>query len=361
MGVIEPGKGAIEIHMENLMKGHHNLWMGYKSRLLQVRVLLKELEQHTSLSVIEGDSFVRFKSDSDNISFNSLFFVYEIGNAFPTLRWSHLIGTDQGLNYVLLTKPISCLPAFSFSLDQQTTLLYWGEHVPFLSTIDLRNLKLSNFVLKVNNSSSVEVSAANIVWPKSAYPLMNQELERLAAYYLFNSLMPPVLDGADNVWSESPLVIVGDKTLRFLTIHKTLCTIDEKTIRTLKVREVVNAKATVIDRRFNGMRIPIDIPEEYFNEFVGRESPYEVVFVKDISIRYDPTVSEQSPYIRYTVYPFESIKLFGEESYGLPLSIASIVLRELYLRSNDPFYFTVTPKSLKDFWLRYLVRFLMLI
>ena len=356
LGDMESCKGAIELHMENLMKGHQNLWMGYKSRLLQVRALLKELEQQSNLSVIEGDSFVRFKANNDT-SFNSLFFVYEIGSVFPTLKWRHLIGTDQGFNYFLLTKPISCLPAFSFSLAQHITLIYWGEHIPFLSAIVLRDLKLRNFVLKVNIPSLVEVSAANIVWPKSAYPLMDQEFGRLAAYYIFNSLMPPILDGADNIWSESPLVIVGDRTVRFLTIHKTLCTIDEKSIRTLKERGVVNARATVIDRSFNERRIPIDVPEECFNKLVMGEPPYEVVFVKDIRIRYDPAVSEQKSHIRYTVYPFESIKLFDEKSYGLPLSIVSIVLRELYLRSNDPFYFTVTPEEFKKFLVKILSPF----
>jgi hypothetical protein len=133
--------------------------------------------------------------------------------------------------------------------------------------------------------------------------------------------------------------------------------IDEKSIRTLKERGVVNARATVIDRGFNERRIPVDVPEDCFNELVTGEPPYEVVFVKDIRIRYDPSVSEQKPYIRYTIYPFESIKLFDEKSYGLPLSIVSTVLRELYLRSNDPFYFTVTPEEFKRLLIKILSPF----
>jgi len=344
---LEQSKAAIEIHMENLIKGHQNLWMGYKRRLLQVHRLLKELKPQAALSVSEGDSFIRFKPVSDHAGLNSLFFVYEIGRVFPNLRWRHLIGSDQELNYVLLTKPTSCLPAFSFSLDQQTTLLYWGERVPFLSTIKLRNLKLSNFVLKMNSPSSVEVSAANLVWPKSAYPLMNQELERLAADYLFNSLMPPVLDDGGEVWSESPFVLVGDRIVSFLTIHKTLCTIYEKTATPLTDRGVVNTKAAVIDRNFAVRRTRIDIPEKCIDEFIRREPPYEVVFVKAMRFRYDPT-GEQRPYIRYTIYPFESVKLFGGESYGgRLLTVASMVLRERYLRSSDSFFFTITPEEFK--------------
>jgi hypothetical protein len=346
--LLEHSKAAIEIHMESLIKEHQNLWMGYK-RLLQVYRLLRELKPQAALSVSEGDSFIRFNAVSDHAGLNSLFFVYEIGTVFPNLRWRHLIGSDQELNYVLLTKPTSCLPAFSFSLDQQTTLLYWGEHVPFLSTINLRNLKLSNFVLKVNSPSSVEVSAANLVWPKSAYPFMNKELERLAADYLFNSLVPPILDGVGEVWCESPFVLVGDRTVSFLTIHKTLCTIYEKTRTTLTERGVINTKAAVIDRNFTVRRILIDIPEKCFDEFIRKEPPYEVIFVKTMRFRYDPT-GKQRPYIRYTIYPFESVKLFGEESYGgRLLTAASMVLRERYLRSSDSFFLAITPEEFKGY------------
>lgn len=318
--------------------------MGYKRRVLQVQRLLKELSPQTALFVSEGDSFIRFNYVSDHVGLNSLYFVYEIGTVLPNLRWRHLIGSSHWLDYVLLTKPISCLPAFSFSLDQQTTLVYWGERVPFLSTEDLRNLKLRNFVLKVNSPSSVEVSAANLVWPKSAYPLINEELELLATWYLFNSLMPPILDGIDEVWSESPFVLVGDRKLRFLTIHKTLCTIDEKDARNLTERGVINARAAVIDRRLAVKRVRVDIPDECISEFSSREPPYEVVFVKDMKV-YDPTVGK--PITRYTIYPFESVKLFGEEGYWWLLSVASIVLRERYLMSSDPFYFTITPEEFR--------------
>jgi len=344
---MESGKAAIEIHMENIIKGYQNLWMGYKRWLFQVSTLLKELEQEARLSVIEGDSFVRFKSNIDNAGLNSLFFIYEIGNVIPSLTWRHLIGAGHWFNYVLLTRPTSCLPAFSFSLDRQITLLYWGESVPFLSTTYLKNLNLRNIFLKVNSPSSVEVSAANIMWPKSAYPLMNQELEHLMPYYIFNSLMPPILNNVNEIWSEAPLVLIGDKTVRFLTIHKTICTIDVKNIRRFTDRSVVNTRAILIDRSFAARHVYLDIPEEYFDQFVGRESPREVIFIKDTKFSHDPMMSVQRPYIRYTVYPFESIKLFGEDSYGLLLSIVSMVLREYYLKSSDPFLFTLTPEEFR--------------
>jgi len=336
-------KAAIEIHMENIIKGYQNLWLGYKGRVGKFYTLVKK-EREPGL-VSEDNSFIRFHCSSEQTGFNSLFFVYEIGKVFPTLMWRHLLGYTQGFNYVVLGKSLSCLPAFSFSLDQQTTLLYWGEDVPFLSTSDLRNLRLSNFVLKANNPASVIISAANLAWPKSAYPLINQELKRLATYYLFNSLLPPILNGRDEVWFEAPFILVGDRIVRFLTIHKTLCSVAQKTARAIRDRGVINAKATIIDRNFRAKHISIDIPEECFDEFIKKGPPYEVIFVKTMKVRCDPTMIEQRPYIRYTVYPFESIKLFGEESYGWLLTIASIVLREFYLMSSDPFFFTITPKE----------------
>jgi hypothetical protein len=344
----ESSKNVIETHMDNIIKSYSSIWMGYKRRLLHLRTILKKLELQTRLSVIEGESYIRFKSDNNHVSLNSFFFVYEIGKVFPTSIRRHLIGTDGRFNYNLLNRLVSFLPAFSFSLDQQMTLLYWGEQVPYLSTEDLKNLKLANFILKASNPTSVEVSASNICWPKSAYPfLRGEELERWAICYLFNSLMPPILD-ANEVWFEGPFILIGDRTVRILTIHKTLCGIDKRSIRTIKERKVVNVKASIIDRNFNLKHILVDVPEECIEQLTSSESFHEVVFIKDIRLN-APTINEQRPYIRYTVYPFESVKVLGGENYGPLLSITSMILRDCYLRSQDPFYFTLTSDEFKQY------------
>jgi hypothetical protein len=108
---------------------------------------------------------------------------------------------------------------------------------------------------------------------------------------------------------------------------------------------VINAKAKLIDRKFTVKSTLVDIPEEYIEEFFEKDYPREVIFVKAIRFKYDPTISVQKPVIRYTIYPFESVKLFCEESFGILLTLASIVLRERYLRSSDPFFFTITPEE----------------
>jgi len=73
-----------------------------------------------------------------------------------------------------------------------------------------------------------------------------------------------------------------------------------------------------------------------------------VVFVKDIRLN-APTINEPRPYVRYTVYPFESVKVLGGENYGPLLTITSIILRACYLKSKDPFYFTLTSDEFKQY------------
>jgi hypothetical protein len=337
-------KGVIESHIAKIIKGH-TLWEGYKNRLFHVEQILKKPELQTSLTVIKGNSYVRFKSNSDDGNLNSLFFIYEIEKIFPRLSWRHLI---RGLTPILLNKAASHLPAFNFSLDQLTTLIYWGEQVPFLHANDLHNLKLRNFVLKINKPSSVEVSFANLVWPKSAYPLNNREIELFASYYIFNSLMPPILDGIDSIskiWFESPFVIIGDKMIKLFTLHKTLCIINENYAKKLR-NGMINVRAKLIDRNFTVRQTLVDIHEEYFNETTKDSIPREVIFIKYINFKnyYEPEIK-----FRYIIYPFESAEIFKKESYGLLLTMLSIILRQCYLNSNDPFFFTIVPEIFKSY------------
>jgi hypothetical protein len=210
--------------------------------------------------------------------------------------------------------------------------MYWGDQAAFLSTMNLRNLELRDFLLQSTNPASVEVSAANLVWPKLAYPFGVPNAE--------NSL--------SDIWSESPLVLIGDRIITLITVHKTLCTIDQGTVRPLKYREAFNAKAYVIDRNFEVRETPVDIPQDYAAEVFTkrRNEPSEAIFIKFVRIKHDPTIKDQKPYIRYVIYPFESIKLFRSESFGTVLSLASIKLRESYLRSKHPFNITLTSKDL---------------
>jgi hypothetical protein len=346
--VNKPTKSAIEIHLDNTIKGCKELWLGYKKWLQRVQVLLYELQERGGILTEEGDCYVRFNASDEHAGLNNLFFVFEIGRIAPTLRWRQIVRSAGGFSYVLLKRPTSYLPAFSFSLDKLVTLMYWGERVPFLYTMDLRNLKLRDFVLQSANASSVEVSAANLVWPRGAYPFSGVNIERLATEYIFNSLRPPTLGSLSDIWSESPIVLIGDRIVTLITIHKTLCTIDQKTVRLVKQKEVLNARAHIIDRNFSVKQTPVDIPQDYANEIFakGRHEPLEVIFVRSVSLKYDSATEEQKPYIRYAIYPFESVKLFGFEEFGSVLSLASMKLRENYLQSKHPFNTSLTPRDL---------------
>ncbi|MEM2703318.1 MAG: hypothetical protein QXR45_09170 [Candidatus Bathyarchaeia archaeon] len=344
----KPIKSALEIHLDNLIKGCRELWVGYKKWLQQVQVLLNELQEHGGITSEKGDCYVRFSASDDQCGLNNLFFVCEIGNIVPTLRWRHIIRSTGGLSYVLLQKRTSYIPAFSFSLDRFVTLVYWGEHAPFLSTMDLRELKLKDFILKTANASSVEISAANLVWPRLGYPFVVANIEPFATQYVFNSLRPPVLDSLFDIWSASPIVLVGDKIVTLITIHKTLCTIDKETVKLLKQKEVLNAKAFIIDHHFLIKQTTVDIPVEYSDSIFEKDvqKPLEVIFVRFVRVKYDPTTVDQKPYIRYVIYPFDSVKMFGPESFGSVLTLSSMKLRESYLQSKNPFDTNITPQDL---------------
>jgi hypothetical protein len=226
--------------------------------------------------------------------------------------------------------------------------MYWGEHAPFLSTIDLRKLRLRDFMLQTAKASSVEVSAANLVWPRLAYPFGATDIEPFAIQYIFNSLRPPLLDSLSDIWSTSPIVLVGDKIVTIITMHKTLCSIDRETVKLLKQKEVFNARAFIIDKHFLIKQTHVDIPQDYSDNIFtnGTNKPLDVIFVKFVRVKYDPTTVDQKPYIRYVVYPFDSVKMFGSENFGSVVTLASMKLRESYLRSKHPFDTNLTPQDL---------------
>jgi hypothetical protein len=341
----ESSKPTIETHMGNIIRSYKYLWEGYKRHLFK----MIQRSKLVGLDIRQGDSFIRFKLDYE---FPHLFFIYESGEILPTGIWRHLISSDQSFISAPLNKLCSCIPAFSFLLDRPMTIIYWGDKIPFLSTTELRNLSLKNFVIKTNKP--YEVSAANLVWLESAIPLTDKRfVEGLSSKYLFNSLTPPVFDDKDEIWSESPFVLIGDKKVSFLTLHKTLCAIDQKGI---KINErFYRTKAIIIDRNFISYNKSVDIHEKYFDEFVQNKSIYEIILIKILNVRFNSIMNEQDRHIRYVLYPVqhESIKkLFGEENYGLSLTIASIVLRNFYLRSNHPFSFIVTPDDFKEYLIK---------
>ena len=338
-------KGFLELHANDILKQYISLWSSYIKWLGYFKSFFSKIKPQSLLSIEESESFLRF---SFRAGIGSLFFIYEIGNIFPAIAWRHIIKFKDGLSPIVLNKIASFFPAFSFSMDKLITLIYWGEQNPFLSVEALRSLDLKNFILKAKEPDSVEISTINLVWPKSARFIKDQELEHWAVLYLFNALLPPAFDAPDEIWSESPFVIVGDREILFITLHKTLCSIDKKSIRSIERKHVVNARATVIDRNIKLRNIPIDVPQEYIKDFTERRSPCESIFIKRVLLRRNPEFGNLKPYKRYTVYPLSSAKLFKEEGYGRLLTALSIVLRDSYLKSTGYFSLPLAPKELKD-------------
>ena len=335
----------LELHANSILRQYETLWFPYVKWLEHFKGFFSKVESKNLLSIEEGESFLRF---SFKPGLSSLFFIYEIGSIFPTVAWHHIVKPKHGFSLILLNKPASFFPAFSFLMDRTITLIYWGEKNPILSPKEFGTFNLKNSILEAEKPDSVEVSTVNLVWPKSVYPVKNQELERWAVLYLFNVLLPPTFNVYDEVWLESPFIIIGEKDITIITLHKTLCSIDRGSIREIERKGIVNVKATIIDRDIKLRNIPVDIPQEHIKEFTERKSPCESIFIKRISLVGRSGSESLKLYKRYTVYPFGSIKLFKEEGYGHLLTAISIILRNRYLKSEDPFFITLTLGELKD-------------
>jgi len=339
------GEISLERHASRILRQYRDLWLSYNEWLKYFKSFLDEIKLGGVLSVEDDELFSRFGFKA---GLNSLFFIYEIGSISPTVTWRHIVKSGYGLSPILLNRPASFLPAFSFSMDRPVTLIYWGEQNPFLSVEMLREINLKNFILKVENPSSVKISTMNLVWPKSARITENQELKHWASLYLFNALLPPTFDASGELWSESPFIIVDDRDIILITLHKTLCSVDEKSARIIERRGIVNIRSTIIDRDLKHRNILIDIPQEYLEEFIERKYLCESIFVKRVWLRGYPESGSLKPYKRYTVYPFSSAELFKEESYGRLLTAMSIILRDSYLKSRNPLSLALTPRELKD-------------
>lgn len=324
---------GIEEHLEEVLKSQQNLLKSYKKYLLNLYNFIR-CQKTPQISSEEGDSYIRFKISSDYYNLSKIYYLYEIGDVIPNVRWRHLLRTRLFLAHTLLRKRSVFLPAYSFSLDRMLTFVYWGERQFFLDPEKLRDLNLSNLLIHVDKPSSVQVSAANLAWPKA---LENITLEcptiaDITRRYLFNILLPPKLNRVYDVWDEAPFVIVGDRTVEIFTVHKTICSIDLRNAKRVGKNTLVTSAYT-LDRNLEVKKIRCGVPEESIN-LLSRESVVEAVLTKMIRVS---NLEGVKPIFRISLYPFESAKtkIFAGESPGVLATAISIVLRLLYLKSAN--------------------------
>lgn len=325
---MESSQGGLEEHLEKILRVHQPLYAGYKLHLASV---LNATNNDSNTIVRElGDSFIRFHIAGDHYNLNKTHYVYGIGNIIPTIKWRKLLRSSQGLYQHVLLKKTTFLPIYSLSLDKFLTFVYWGEKQFFFDPDMLKKLDLENFLIDVDKPSSFKISAANVAWPKSVDNIYATEanLSNFVNQYVFNTLFPPELNDISNIWSDSPFLIVGDQFVEFYSVHKTIASLDLKTVRRGDDQMLVTAY--ILDNTFSTRKVTVGIDEELLD--LANKPVFETVLTKGIAL----SARHQVPRVRLSIYPFESISLFAQ-SHGILFTALSLILRKLYLESGLAF------------------------
>jgi len=187
-------KIGLEKHMDQVLKGDEVAWKGYKRHLAYVLAFLRN-HKIPRINVEEGDAYIRFQTSSDDYNLNKIYFLFEIGDLFPKIRWRNLIRRTLTFTPVLLRKRACFLPVYSYSFDRFFTLVYWGEKQFLLDPDQLRKFNIRSFLFTVPKPSNALISAANFAWLKSVEKMWHnsKSILELSKYYIFNALYPPAL------------------------------------------------------------------------------------------------------------------------------------------------------------------------
>ncbi len=336
---MDDGKIGLEQHMDRVLKGDEITWKGYKKHLAYVYDFLKN-RRSSRINIEEGDAYIRFQILSDDL--NKIYFLFEIGDLFPQIKWRNLIRQTLTFTPVLLHKRACFLPVYSYTFDRFFTLVYWGEKQFLLDPDQLRKFNIRSFQFTVSHPSSTFISAANFAWLKSVEKMWHnsKSILELSKHYIFNALYPPDLTNKFNPWHEAPFILVGNRLLEIFTIHKTICYLDLNTIRRSNIRRFFKLRAYILDNRLNVSKIYCLLSEDYL-PLLEKRPMTEAIIVKYVKV-YDKA-SSRKPIFEMLLYPFESSSLFGKETPGLLITATSIILRYLYLNSSDPLRLQTTP------------------
>jgi len=344
----------LERHVDKILRGGKEIWKSYKEHLLRLREFFNRCKP-PHISVKEGDSYIRFNLLSDDCGLNKAYFIFEIGDLFPQIRWRNLVRLTPMFAPVRLRKRVCFLPAYSYSFDRLFTLIYWGERQPFFDPKKLEMFDIKSLLFTVPHPSKTFLSAANFVWPKSMKNVWHDSkaLLELTKQYIFNALYPPELDNGLNVWHEAPFILVGNRQMDIFTVHKTVCCLDLNSVSRLKERDVLKLKAFVLDNRLNIKEAHCLLSEDSFSTFEERSTRAvkkaivitEAVVTKHVKVYDEATFTK--PSLETFIYPLESSSLFGDERPGTLITITSIILRSLYLNSPDPLRLQATKEEVK--------------
>ena len=341
---IELGPPGLEQHLETVMKPHRELLQSYKNHLLKIHIVVGE-DKIPHIVRKDGDCYIRFQILGDYSGHNRTFYICELGDIIPNIRWRNLLRSSLGFAPVLLRKRAVFLPAFSFSYDKFFTFVYWGGKQFFLDPQELQKLRLRNLLITIDKPSSAQISAANFAWPhalENVHPEQNSSANDVANKYIFNSLFPPNLDAVNDFWYESPIIILGDRRAEIFTIHKTICAVDKLSIRWLH-NNLCLAKCYVLDNKLQVRKTTCGLSRESV-EMLVKQPVMEAILIKTLAF----TDSEEvKPILHINLYPFESTSIFSKETPGVLLTLLSILLRRRYLDSKELFEFDITTEGLR--------------
>ncbi|MEM2294216.1 MAG: hypothetical protein QXX41_13170 [Nitrososphaerota archaeon] len=340
-------KVVLEEHMNYILKGNKIMQKSYKEYLFRAYNFLHS-NKHPCIGIDEQNFCIRLqlKDSCSSTNLNKLFFIFEIGEIFPQVKWRNLIKRDLSLTPVVLHKRASFLPVYSFSFDRIFTAVYWGEKQAILDPSSLKYLRLKNFLFTIlSPSKNVYISMANFAWLKSVERIWCNNVDstlKLSKKYIFNALYPPDLTNKF-VWYESPFIIIGDRQLDIFTLHKTVCYLDPKQVKT-SGNHYLKLKVNILDNTLNSKLCYCLLPKEN-SHLIENKSLTEAVIIKRIRI-YDE-YTQKHPSFQILLYPLNSSALFDDEYSNIVITIASIVLRRKYLESSEPLSLEATLEKIK--------------
>jgi len=339
-------RGGLEYHMNRILREDEVMWKGYESHTSYMRIFLKNCKG-PRINIEEGDAYIRFQISTDDCKLNKTYFLFEIGDLFPQVRWRNLVRRTLTFTPVLLRKRACFLPVYSYSFDRLFTLVYWGEAQVLLDPDQLERLGIKSFLFTVSRPSSAFISAANFIWLKSSVEKMwhdSKSILELSKYYVFNALYPPDFTNRFSPWHEAPFILVSDRSLEIFTIHKTICYLDLNTIERSRIGRFLKLKVYMLDNELGIKKAYCLLPEDQL-PLLEKRPITEAIIVKHLGIRYEGF--PRKPIFRIFLYPFESSSLFEEEAPGLLITATSIILRYFYLHSSDPLRLQVTPEEVR--------------
>ena len=321
--------GNLEQHFGGILENNKSILRNYKNYLLRIYNFLKS---SLYLEMEEGDYCIRFNIARDLYGLGKYFFLYEIGDITRKVIWRSLLRSTLGLRFFLFHKEAIFLPSYSYSLDRPITFIYWGEKQSLFNPDQLKKLKLESFMISIDKPSQVSNSLVNLVWPRSVDRMYkNSNIIDLTKNYLLNALFPPKMTNISDIWSEAPFVIVGDNVVELFTIHKTICSFDHSHIRRSE-KDFAQIFAKILDSNLSIRRVCFYISSDSL-EHIKDKLVTEAIVSKYFRI-YKPGHPGKS-FCRLSLYPFDSTEVFKGEVPGVLVTVASIVLRSLYFRSNE--------------------------